>query len=90
MVLMEAMPMGCCCLAFDSYDAIHDIIEDNKNGKIIPNNNIKAYYNALSELMLNDEKRIAMMLSAIDSSKQFSMEVIGEKWRDLLVKMCYK
>ena len=90
MVLMEAMPMGCCCLAFDSYDAIHDIIEDNKNGKIIPNNNIKAYYNALSELMLNDEKRIAMMLSAIDSSKQFSMEVIGEKWRDLLVKMYYK
>ncbi|MBO5728924.1 MAG: glycosyltransferase [Paludibacteraceae bacterium] len=86
MVLMEAMPMGCCCLAFDSYDAVHDIITDGIDGRIIPNNNIKAYYKALSELMLNDDKRIAMMQSAIESSKRFSMEIVGEKWRELLAE----
>lgn len=86
MVLMEAMPMGCCCLAFDSYDAVHDIIQDGDNGRIIPNNNIRTYYKALAYLMLNEEKRIAMGLSAIESSKRFSMEIIGEKWRKLLAQ----
>lgn len=86
-VLMETMPMGCCCIAFDSYDAIHDIIKDGENGKIIPDNNIKAYYHALSKLLLNDEKRTSMGSMAIESSKKFSMEIIGEKWRSLLSEM---
>ena len=87
MVLMEAMPMGCCCLAFNSYDAIHDIIKDGENGKIIPNNHIKDYYKTIAELMLDDEKRITMGKSAIESSKKFSMEIVGEKWRSLLSEM---
>ena len=87
MVLMEAMPMGCCCLAFDSFDAIHDIIKDNENGRIIPDNDIKTYYNALLELMLNEDKRMDMMQYAIDNSKRFSMDIIGEKWRNLLMNM---
>ena len=87
MVLVEAMPMGCCCLAFDSYDAVHDIITDGIDGRIIPDNNIKAYYHALSELMLNDDKRINMMQSAIENSKKFSMEIVGEKWRNLLLEL---
>jgi len=87
MVLVEAMPIGCCCFDFDSYDAIHNIIKDGENGKIIPDNNIKAYYQALSELMLNDEKRTSIGGMAIESSKKFSMEIIGEKWRSLLSEM---
>lgn len=84
MVLMEALPMGCCCFAFDSYDAVHDIIKNGDNGRIIHDGDIKAYYRALTELMLNDEKRITMSKSAIESSKRFSMEIVGEKWRRLL------
>lgn len=83
MVLMEAMPMGCCCFAFDSYDAVYDIIKNENNGRIIHNGDIKAYYQALAEIMLNDDKRIAMGKSAIESSKRFSMEIVGEKWRRL-------
>jgi glycosyltransferase involved in cell wall biosynthesis len=84
MVLMEAMPMGCCCLAFDTYDAVHDIIKDGENGRIIPDNNVKAYYQALVELMSVEDKRIAMGQAAIESSNRFSMEIIGEKWRAVL------
>ena len=85
MVMMEAMPMGCCCLGFDSYDAIHDIIEDGVNGRIIPDNDIKGYYQALSDLMQDENKRIAIGKSAIESSKRFSIDIIGKKWRDVLV-----
>ena len=87
MNLVEAMPMACCCLAFDSYEAVPDIITDGEDGRIIPDNNIKAYYHALSELMLNDDKRTSMGGMAIESSKKFSMEIIGEKWRSLLSEM---
>ena len=44
-------------------------------------------YHALSKLMLNDEKRTSMGSMAIESSKKFSMEIIGEKWRSLLSEM---
>ena len=87
MVLMEAMPMGCCCLSFDSYDAIHDIIDDGYNGLIISDNDINGYAKCLSELMLNEEKRITMSINAIESSHRFSMENIGERWRNLFVEL---
>lgn len=86
MVLMEAMPMGCCCLSFDSYVAIHDIIEDDYNGKIIPDNDIMEYVKCLTELMLDDEKRITIGINAIESSHRFSMEIIGDRWRELFVE----
>ena len=87
MSLMEAMPMGCCCFSFDSYDAVHDIIEDGYNGKIIPNDDLEAYVNCLTELMLDDSKRVVMGVNAIESSYRFIMDKIGEKWHELFVKM---
>lgn len=87
MSLMEAMSMGCCCLSFDSYDAVHDIIEDGYNGKIIPNDDLETYVTCLTELMLDDSKRIAMGVNAIESSHRFTMDKIGERWHELFAKM---
>lgn len=90
MVLMEAMPMGCCCLSFDSYDAIHDIIEDGYDGRIIPNNDIKGYAKCLKELMSDEEKRITIGINAIESSHRFSMDIIGKRWHDLFEELTGK
>lgn len=87
MVLMEAMPMGCCCLSFDSFGAINDIIIDGVNGRIIHENNLNEYASCLTELMLNDDKRIKMGINAIDSSQQFSMNNIGKLWKELYVEL---
>ena len=83
MVMMEAMPMGCCCISFDSFSAINDIIEDGYNGRVVPNNNIKKYAKYLSELMLDDNQRIMMSINAIESSKRFTLEKIGKQWHKL-------
>lgn len=90
MVLMEAMPMGCCCLAFDSFSAINDIIKDGINGHIIHDNNLTEYANCLTKLMLNDDKRIKMGINAINSSRQFSMDIIGKRWKDLYDELLTK
>ena len=87
MIFMEAMPLGCCCLAFDSYDSVHDIFRDGHDGCIVPENDIQGYYERMASLMSNEEKRIQMGMNAIDSSARFSMEIIGNRWKELFEKM---
>ena len=88
--LTEAQQFGVIPVAFDSFASLSDIIENNKNGLIIPNNDINAYVNGLSELMQNDSKRMEMATNALESCKRFSQEKITQKWLrlfdDLLIE----
>lgn len=83
MVLMEASQMGVPTIAFDSFGALHDIIEDGYNGRIVPNNNMSAFQNTLTELMLNDDLRRQMSFNAVEKSREFEIEKIIEKWENL-------
>jgi glycosyltransferase involved in cell wall biosynthesis len=47
MVLTEAQQMGVPVVAMDSFGALHDIIEDGYNGRIVPNNDLVAFQNAM-------------------------------------------
>lgn len=87
MIFMEAMPMGCCCLAFDSYDSVHDIFRDGHDGCIVAENDFQGYYERMASLMSDEEKRIQMGMNAIDSSARFSMEIIGNRWKELFEKV---
>lgn len=87
MTLMEASQMGVPTVAFDSFGALHDIIEDGYNGRIVPNNNLTAFQNALTELMLDEKRLQAMQFSAKESSQNFTIEKIIEKWERLFEEM---
>lgn len=83
MVLMEASQMGLPMIAMDSFGAVHDIITDGYNGKIVPNRDHEAYYNALLELMSNDNKRREMANNAVESSKRFEIAKVCAQWQAL-------
>lgn len=83
MVLMEASQMGLPMIAMDSFGAVHDIITDGYNGKIVPNRDLEAYYNALLELMSNDNKRREMANNAVESSKRFEIAKVCAQWQAL-------
>lgn len=83
MTLMEASQMGLPTVAFDSFGAIHDIIKDGYNGFIVPNNNIKKFSNALTHLMLDEEKRKTMAINAVAKSSEFEIDKIVRKWIEL-------
>ena len=83
MTLMEASQMGVPTVAFDSFGALHDIIEDGYNGKIVPNNNLKAFQDALTSVMLNDAQRQQMCRNAMAKSREFEIEKIIAKWEKL-------
>lgn len=84
MTLMEAIPCGCVPIAFDSYSAVHDIIQSGKNGYIVPNNDIDTYARVLQDLMNNDTLRAELAANAQKDVLRFSRENIAKQWKTLL------
>lgn len=80
MVLVEAQMYGCVPIAFNSYSAISEIINDGKSGRLITAFNDIEYIKALIELMQNENLRINMAKNAIESVKKFDINTIGKQW----------
>lgn len=83
MVLMEAVQMGVPVVAMDSFGSLHDIIEDGYNGRIVANNDLVAFQNAMTEIMTDEAKRKEMALHAIESSKRYEIQHILLQWQKL-------
>lgn len=87
LVLAECMSFGVIPFVYGSYPAVYDIITTNVNGVIIPpvNKSFKADLMAekLSEIMIDDNKRLEMSKEAIAKSKNYSLHAIYKSWLDL-------
>lgn len=83
LVLAEAACFGCVPMAFNSYEAVEDIITDNENGRLIQPFDIDAYANALMELIENEELRMRLALNAKRDVKRFGPEKIMDDWENL-------
>ncbi len=83
MTIGESMQMGLVPIAFNSFEAIYDLIEHNKNGIIVPNNNILLYADYLMSIMKDQNLRNNMANCAIDSCKKFKMESVIKHWVEL-------
>lgn len=85
LVLTEAMANGTVPIAFDSYESIHDIIENGVNGILVPPFNIHEYCSNLSKLL--DNNNIYQMFHNKVYSKAASFQIsndIGKQWIKLL------
>lgn len=85
--LLESIQMGCVPIAFDSFPALQDIIINEKTGLVITNNDIHTFLTKLKLLMDNDELRKKMAINAIEDSKRFSIDRIGEKWISVITEL---
>ena len=84
LTITEAQQCGCVPIAFDSYSAVHDIIQSGRNGYIVPNNDIDEYVRVLQELMNNDTLRAELAANAQKDVQRFSRENIAKQWKTLL------
>lgn len=84
LVLVEAMNYGCVPAAFNSYAAAEDIIDDGKNGILVPPMDCEKYANALSKLMRDTARRERLAHSALKKTKKLSIERITERWMHTL------
>lgn len=79
LVIMESIHEGCPVLAYNLKFGPKDIIEVNKNGLIVEQNNIEALAQGMKEMILNPLKNVRL-------NEHFYWEQSLEKWRQVLYK----
>ncbi|WP_068691527.1 glycosyltransferase [Culturomica massiliensis] len=80
LTLVEAQQMGVVPIAFESYEALQDMIRNHDNGILIPDRHIHEYAAQLKELMTDFCKREEIAVNALASCRQFSIGHIVQKW----------
>ena len=86
MVLTEAQQNGVVPIAFDSFPAVHDIIEHGKTGVIAKAFNIKDFTEKLIKLMQHNLLRRSMSHAAQKAVQRYSEERIIDEWTKCLNK----
>lgn len=83
MVLVEAAAAGCVPVAFDSFAAVRDIIDDGENGAVVSAFDFDAYAETLAKLMSDDALRERLARNTPQICEKFSPEKIYARWLDL-------
>jgi glycosyltransferase involved in cell wall biosynthesis len=87
LVLLEAMEAGMAVVAFDCPTGPADIIEDHRNGLIVPAKDVDALGAALLEMIQDDELRRRCAAGAIESAREYTMDAVGPRWDALLADL---
>lgn len=80
MAILEAQQMGVVPIAMDSFPAIHDTIQDNTNGLLVPKNDVRALKEKIVYLMRNDSIRKTLCENGLSSSQRFSVKSVMNMW----------
>ncbi len=79
-VIGEALSAGLPVIAFDCVAGPSEMIEDNKNGYLIPVNDYRQFSEKLKALMIDEELRRRLGSNAKSAIENFSVKAIGEKY----------
>ena len=83
LVLLEAMGKGMAVVAFDCPTGPRDIIDDRRNGLIVPPRDVEALAAGLLELIEDDELRRRCGPAAAETAKQYTIDAVGPRWEAL-------
>lgn len=89
-VLLEAMSQGCAPIAFEVHKHINEIITDEYDGYLIPDNDLTLFVNKLCKLMREEDIRNKFSGNALESMKRFEIDKIGDEWEKLLTEVVKK
>ena len=81
---MEAMRGGCVPVVMDTFAAVHDIIEDGRDGFIVPAGDIDAFMEVTGRLIGDETLLRSMADAAREKAGLFSLERTIDKWNRLL------
>lgn len=87
MVMIEAMACGLPVVTFDFKCGPRDIIDHEKNGLLVKNDDIDALAEAMKRVMRNDTLRHEMGLNARKVVERYSEEVVMKKWISLFERL---
>jgi glycosyltransferase involved in cell wall biosynthesis len=87
LVLLEAMGKGMAPVAFDCPTGPADIIDDHRNGLLVPFKDIPALGAALLEMIEDEELRRACGAAAVETARGYTMDAVGPMWDRLLADL---
>lgn len=85
-VIGEAMSAGIPVVAFDCISGPSEMIMDGQNGYLVPMHDYYSLSERIEQLMDNESLRNMMGARARESITKYSIENIGSKYYDLLIK----
>ena len=94
LVITECMSFGVVPVVYGSYPAVYDIIEDGKDGMILPKTDAgfdaRAMAGKLEQLMQDSERLETMARAAIVKSSDWSVDRIYEQWMGVINGLAWK
>jgi glycosyltransferase involved in cell wall biosynthesis len=84
LVLLEAMSKGMAVVAFDCPTGPADIIDDHRNGLLVPAKDVDALGAALMEMVEDEQLRRRCGAAAIETARDYTMAAVGPRWDALL------
>ena len=86
LVLIEAMSAGVPCLAYTSAQGANEIISDGVDGYLIKDRNEDEMIEKISDLINDENLRKSLGKNAKAKSKEYSGDIVLEKWNKLIKK----
>lgn len=86
LVLIEAMSYGIPCVAYTSAQGANEIIDDGINGYLVENRDQDEMLEKINALIEDEKLRKKLGKEARSKSKEYSGEVVLEKWSKLINK----
>jgi glycosyltransferase involved in cell wall biosynthesis len=87
LVLIEAMSRGMAVVAFDCPTGPRDVIQDHRNGILVPPRDTAALAAALREMIEDPELRRRCGAAAVATGRQYGIDAIGPRWDALLEEL---
>jgi glycosyltransferase involved in cell wall biosynthesis len=84
MVLLEAISFGLPCISFDCPSGPRDIIHNNENGFLIPQDNVRDFEDSLINLIFNPDLIKEMSEKSFNISKNWDDDKLLIEWYNIL------
>lgn len=87
LVMLEAMSKGMAVVSFDCPTGPADIIDDHRNGLLVPAKDIAGLGRALAEMIADEDLRHRCADAAIDTAREYSVPAVMPQWDALLADL---
>lgn len=83
MTIIESMLFGCIPIVYDSFAAINDVIDNGKNGILIPNGDEEAFMQVMLDVVGNRQLQVEISKRVAPSLTKFSVKDVSGMWMNL-------
>ena len=86
MTMLEAKSLGLPVVSYDFPCGPKDLIEDGKDGFLVPEGDKNTFSNCLISLMDDDSKRREFGLRSKKNSQAYTEANVMKKWKELFIE----